>query len=87
MENIELNLPVYPSKRDKIIRENSEISKRTICSTIEEMIVRLKNKDFYSVNFDDYVCLGDGAEIHYKDYIKALEDLKFKIKSQGDWVD
>lgn len=65
----------------------SDVEKRAICSSLEELIIRLKHGDFYSPNFDDYVLIGDDYLIHKDDYIAALEEFKFKLKTQGDWVE
>lgn len=78
---------VTPSEADYRIEEERRAAKRSICLTIEEQIQRLKANDFYSINDDDYVCVGRDNQIHKDDYIKILEDLKFKIMTEGNWVD
>lgn len=81
--------PNRPSAEDITVKIASEDAQRAICMTIEELIIRLKNKDFYSPpDFDsDYVSVGRNSVIHKDDYIAALEDLKFKIQSEGNWVE
>lgn len=81
--------PNRPSAEDITIKIASEDAQRAICITIEELIIRLKNRDFYSPpDFDpDYVSVGKNSVIHKNDYIAALEDLKFKIQSEGNWVE
>lgn len=78
---------VKPSEVDHQIEEERRAAKRSICLTIEEQIQRLKSNDFYSINDDEYVCVGRNSQIHKDDYIKALEDIKFKIMTEGNWVD
>lgn len=86
MENIG---PCRPSAEDIRVTIAAKDAQRAICLTIDELIARLKSRDFYSPpDFDpDYVSLGRNAVIHRDDYIAALEDLKFKIQSEGNWVE